>query len=196
MYLDIIAKLRELMIYEWLSAGHAKRSEWNVMPSYFFEQGLKVTADVYLKVLKDVFVPWMKKVAAGRHFHFIFHQDGVPAHNASKTQKWLAENVPEFWEKEIWPPSNPDINSLDDFVRGVFERDTNRTPHTTLRLLKAKIIEVMMCMDRNMAKRTCGSLRKRLSTQQSLKRKVTFLNEIIYNSHMLRKKTNHRTFLA
>jgi inhibitor of nuclear factor kappa-B kinase subunit alpha len=132
------------------------------MPPYFFDQGLKVTADVYLKVLQDVVVPWMKKVAAGRHF--IFQQDGAPAHNAKKTQKWLAENVPEFWEKEIWPPSSPDINPLDYFVWGVVERDTNRTPHTTLKSLKAKIKEVMTSMNRNMVKRACGSFRKRLST--------------------------------
>ena len=73
-------------------------SEGDVMTPYFFDQGLKITAEVYLKILQDVIVPWMKKVAAGRHF--IFQEDGAPAHNANKTQKGLSENVPKFCEKE------------------------------------------------------------------------------------------------
>lgn len=60
-----------------------------------------VSSEVYLKVLQDIVVTWMKTVAAGRHF--IFQQDGALTHNAKKTQNWVAENVPEFWEEEIWP---------------------------------------------------------------------------------------------
>lgn len=71
-------------------------SDGGVMLSYFFDHGLKVTADAYLKVLQDVVVPRMKKLAVGHHF--IFQQDRIPPHNSEKTQIWLAKNVPRFWE--------------------------------------------------------------------------------------------------
>lgn len=37
-------------------------SEGNVMSPYFFEKGLKITAEVYLKVVQNVVVLWIKKV--------------------------------------------------------------------------------------------------------------------------------------
>jgi len=47
------------------------------------------------------------------NWHYIIHQDSVPAHNSKKTQHRLKENLPEVWEKEVWPQSSPDCNSLD-----------------------------------------------------------------------------------
>jgi hypothetical protein len=42
----------------------------------------------------------MDGVAAGHHY--IFQQDGVPAHNSNATQDWCRENLPEFWLKEMY----------------------------------------------------------------------------------------------
>jgi len=36
--------------------------------------------------------------------HFIFQQDGAPAHAAKSTQQWLAAHCPDFIDKEAWPP--------------------------------------------------------------------------------------------
>jgi hypothetical protein len=30
-----------------------------------------------------------------------------------KMQSWLKENLPEVWDKEVWPPSSPDYSLLD-----------------------------------------------------------------------------------
>jgi hypothetical protein len=48
----------------------------------------------------------MDQIAENRHF--IFQQEGAPAHNIKRTQDWLQENLTEVWVKEIWPPSYPD----------------------------------------------------------------------------------------
>ena len=65
-----------------------------------------------------------------------------------RTQKWLKENLPEVWEKEIWPPSSPDCNPLDYFVWGVCELHVNKAPHNNVTSLVAKITEVMGNLDR------------------------------------------------
>ncbi|RLU18889.1 hypothetical protein DMN91_009247 [Ooceraea biroi] len=56
----------------------------------FFEKGLKVNADSYIKVLETVVKPWMDEVAAGREY--VLQQDSAPAHAARKTQAWLFNN--------------------------------------------------------------------------------------------------------
>jgi transposase len=95
-------------------------NEGDVMPPHFFQKGQRVDAEAYIHVLRTVVEPWMRQVAAGRHF--VFQQDGAPAHTANKTQKWLRDNLPEFWEKEFWPPSSPDCNpsitTCGAFVKG------------------------------------------------------------------------------
>jgi hypothetical protein len=103
----------------------------DVMLPQIFEAGLRVNTEVYIDVLTNVVKPWMDGVAAGRHY--IWQLDAVPANMSQKTQDWCSENLPFFWEKEVWPPSSPDCNSMDYFVWGVAERDTNRSPTTSRR---------------------------------------------------------------
>ena len=50
--------------------------------------------------------PWMEGAAGDRHY--VFQQDGAPAHNASKTQAWLEENLKDVWPKNTWPSSSPE----------------------------------------------------------------------------------------
>jgi hypothetical protein len=70
-----------------------------------FAKGLKINTEEYLKILKEVVMPWMDGVAARRHY--MFQQDGAPAHNSKTTKEWCQENLPEFWPKEVWPPKQP-----------------------------------------------------------------------------------------
>ena len=55
----------------------------------------KVNKEVYLDVLRDVVVPWMKSVAGKSKF--TFQQESAPAHKAKVVQKWLGRSVPHFW---------------------------------------------------------------------------------------------------
>jgi len=135
-------------------------NEGDVMPPHFFEAGLKVNTDVYLDLLSNVVKPWMDQVAAGRHY--IWQQDGAPAHNSNRTQQWCRDNLPFFWEKEVWPPSSPDCNPLDYFVWGVAERDVNRTSHNTKQALKDRIVEVFNNIPKEDVVRACTRFRSRL----------------------------------
>ena len=40
----------------------------HVMPPHFFEKGLRVNAEEYMKVLRDVVKPWIDRVAEGRPY--------------------------------------------------------------------------------------------------------------------------------
>ena len=59
----------------------------------------------------------------------------------------MSENLHDHITPNMWPPSSPDLNSLDYYVWGVVERETNKHPHNTLDSLKAAIIRIMTHMD-------------------------------------------------
>jgi hypothetical protein len=52
------------------------------------------------------------------------------------------------WSQEIWPSSSPDCNPLAPSTWSVFERDVIQQPHNNLAFFRAKILEVMACLDR------------------------------------------------
>ena len=52
------------------------------------------------------------------------------------------------WSQEIWPSSSPDCNPQDYFMWSEVEREVNKQPYNTLASLRAKILEVMADMDR------------------------------------------------
>ena len=82
--------------------------------------------------------------------------------NAHRTQDWCRANLPHFWEKEVWPPSSPDVNPLDFFVWGVAERDTNRSPHNTKDSLIRSIKDVFTNFHREDVVHACSRVRSRL----------------------------------
>ena len=110
--------------------------------------------------MRDEIKPWMDQVAGGRPY--VFQQDGAPAHNAKVTQNWLSENHPDFWGKEVWPPSSPDCNPLDYYVWGACERTINRSPHNTLDSLKTSIVAGFAAMPRMEITRACSRYRSRI----------------------------------
>jgi hypothetical protein len=126
-------------------AGHHQQRERG-HAVHFFPKGLTINAEEYVKVLRDIVKLWIDWVASGRHY--IFQQDGAPAHNAKKTQYGCEANLLEFWLKEIWPPSSPNCNPLDYYIWSVCELDVNKVPHNTAALLIAKITEVMATLPR------------------------------------------------
>ena len=44
----------------------------------------------------------------------IFQQDGVPAHTSKRRKKWLKDNMPWYWAKDIRPPNSPDLNPIEN----------------------------------------------------------------------------------
>ena len=81
------------------------------MPPYFFEEGIRVGAKEYYKLLRYHVQPWIK--ANYPNGGYVLSQDGAPAHTADKIQKFCQTQFSDFWDKTMWPPSSPDLNPLD-----------------------------------------------------------------------------------
>ena len=70
---------------------------------------------------------------------FLFQQDGAPAHTAKTTQERLRTQIPDFISKEGWPPSSPDLNSLDFSLWFILETKACCKSHTNLESLKQSL---------------------------------------------------------
>ncbi len=60
----------------------------------------------------------------------------------------MKANMENHWSQEIWPPSSPYCNPLNLSMCSEFDREVNKQPHNTLAFLRAKILEGMADMDR------------------------------------------------
>ncbi|QQP49253.1 Putative dde superfamily endonuclease [Caligus rogercresseyi] len=86
-------------------------SDGKKSPLIFVPEGVKINKEVYLSMLNDQVLPWIK-AKYGETF-FTFQQDSAPAHGSKLVQEWCKQNFPAFWDKFTWPPSSPDLNVLD-----------------------------------------------------------------------------------
>ncbi|QQP36116.1 Transposable element tcb2 transposase [Caligus rogercresseyi] len=110
--------------------------------------GLKVNTAIYIDVMKNVVKAWMGLVANGRPY--VFQQDSAPAHKSRETQAWLLENLPYHWSPDLWHPSSPDCNPLDNFFWGMVENKTNKA---------AIVEEFAMNMKKDVVAKACGRFR-------------------------------------
>ena len=56
------------------------------------------------------------------HQTYTFQQDGAKSHTANDTIKFIEESVPDYIEKEKWPPKSSDLNPLDYSIWGAMEK--------------------------------------------------------------------------
>ncbi len=62
-----------------------------------------------------------------------------------------------FWPKDIWPLSSPDLNPHDFFWWGTIERFTKATPHPNVDLLKTSISKVWADFSEETITKACSS---------------------------------------
>jgi DNA-binding Lrp family transcriptional regulator len=137
-------------------------SDGRKCPPIFVPQGEKVNTEAYIGLLEANLLPWLRKnYPAG---NYVFQQDGAPAHTSNRTQKWLADNVAQFWDKSMWPPSSPDLNPLDYSVWSVLESKACATSHANLEDLKASIVKAWRGLSKAYIVKTCLAFRRRLET--------------------------------
>ncbi len=129
---------------------HSVSSHWN-----YLRQGL------YYSIMWYQVPPWLKMNYPDRNY--VFQQDRTPAHTSDHIQKFCQKNLSNFWPKNVWPPSSPDLNPLDYFWWGVIEQKVNESPHSNLESLKAKIVSKWAAyLARDI--KACASFRKRIET--------------------------------
>ena len=135
-------------------------SDGKKCPPYFFPQGLKINAQVYMKVPRTHVLPWLKKTYPGGNY--IWQQDSAPAHRANVTQRWMDNNFANYWPWALWPPSAPDANPLDYAVWGVMDRKARATPHRNVDDLKTSILREWDNLSKDFIVNSCKSFRRRI----------------------------------
>ena len=135
-------------------------SEGHIMPPHIFEVGLRVNTDIYLQVMEQSVLPWIRGIVGDRPW--VWQQDSAPCHVSHRALAWLKEHCYDVVTKEQWPPSSPDLNPMDYFVWGYLEAHTNRRPHTTKASLIASIKEHFASMPSNLIIKACSRFRGRI----------------------------------
>lgn len=128
---------------------------------HFVAEKAKVNASCYVNNLLPNLIDDCKKLIPG---HFLFQQDGAPAHTAALAQNWLQQHCPEFIKKEEWPPNSPDLNPLDYHVWGtMLEMYQRYTPKpTNLGELKKILQEIWNALPQEGINKAVLAFKKRL----------------------------------
>ncbi|XP_059096817.1 uncharacterized protein LOC131891306 [Tigriopus californicus] len=130
-------------------------------PLISIPEGVKVNQVLYLEMLTEKVLPW----AQTQHWDhsYCFQQDEAPSHTANKVQEWCQKFFPEFWSKEMWPPSSPDLNVMDYAIWSILERKVGVKTYSNVEDLKVALLAAWADLDEEVIRRSCGAARKRLN---------------------------------
>ena len=84
-------------------------------PLHFVDDKAKINAEYYVNNLLPKLVEDCETLMPDS---YTFQQDGAPAHTSHRAQLWLEQQMPDFINKDNWPPNSPDLNPLDYYVWG------------------------------------------------------------------------------
>lgn len=131
------------------------------MPPVFFKKGFRMGSKEYLtEILERHVLPWVRQNFPDQS-EVVLMQDGAPCHTAKSVQKWLSENI-NFWPKEMWPPSSPDLNPLDFSVWAYVQAKAGKRQHPNLEAMKLSVTKVWNGMSPDYIKKTCSKFRPRI----------------------------------
>jgi len=131
------------------------------MPPVFLKSGFRMGAKDYLdQILMPHVLPWIQTNFSNDD-NVILMQDGAPCHTAKSVQKWLADNI-NFWPKDMWPPSSPDLNPLDFSIWANIQSKACNCQHPNLDSLKAAVEEHWNNMSDDYITKVCSKFRPRI----------------------------------
>ena len=139
-------------------AGVSLKGKTNLI---FFKNGIKINAAKYIEDVLEHQVKCLNQTMFNNQ-GFVFQQDSAPAHKAKVTQAWCNENLPEFIHHDEWPPSSPDLNTMDYFVWGYLQDVINSSHCQSIEELKHRLIVAWGNLDLDKVHAAINSWRKRL----------------------------------
>ena len=137
----------------------AVASDGTKSPLVFIKEGVKVNSQVYLKMLEEQVLTWVTESFPGG---YVFTQDGAPSHTSNVTQQWCKSHFKGFWDKNMWPPSSPDINPMDFAIWSILESDVCAGPHSSTAVLRQALENAWSNISEDTVRRSCQSVVKRL----------------------------------
>ena len=131
------------------------------LPLVFIEKNVKINAAYYkTEVLEKVVAPALWDLYGKDHY--VFQQDGAPAHTANIVQVWYRENLTDFLDKTLWPPRSPDLNPLDFYVWSYMLAKQSEHQVSTMDQFKKLISKIWNEMPMDQVRAVCDSFEKRL----------------------------------
>ncbi|CAI2355841.1 unnamed protein product [Caenorhabditis sp. 36 PRJEB53466] len=130
-------------------------------PLVFVDVGAKINQGYYVtKILESEVLPWSQSHFGNRHW--IFQQDGAPAHRAKATQQWCKAHFPGLIASDEWPASSPDLNPMDFAVWGYLTQLVSTKNYSSLGSLKVSLKKAWDDLDVNYLRAVVDSYPKRL----------------------------------
>lgn len=133
----------------------AMASDGNKSLLLFVEEGMKVNSGVYLQMLQGSVLPWVTEQFGTS---CIFTQNLAPAHTANVSQKWSSEHFAGFWDKNVSPPSSPNINPMDYAIWSIIGTDVSKVYCSNVPDLKEAMVTAWADFDEEVVRRTCASV--------------------------------------
>ena len=101
----VIRRIKPLSVMVWAGVSSVGRT-----PLIFVPAGVKINSKTYQDlILEPVVKDLSHTMFSGQKF--VFQQDGAPAHTSKMSQDWLKSKIPDFIQKEEWPPIQPRFKS-------------------------------------------------------------------------------------
>ena len=131
------------------------------MDPVYLPIGLRMGAKDYLElVLKAHVLPWIQANFDDTQ-NAVLMQDGAPCHTANMVQNWLRGHL-NFWPKDVWPPSSPDLNPLDYSIWANLQAKVNVKQYPNSEALKFSINKAWAQMSGDEIKHICATFRPRV----------------------------------
>ena len=133
-----------------------------IIGPYFFET--TVTKDSYLEMLRDYFIPELKRLR--RFSTAVFQQDGAPPHWGLNVREFLNIQFPNRWIGRNgpihWPARSPDLTPLDYFLWGHIKEMVYKNRPTDNEELRVKIAEAVQSVTKVTINKTFENFQKRV----------------------------------
>ena len=139
-------------------------------------------------MIKDKVLPWVDETFGNTGV--TFQQDGATSHTAKLVQDFCEKNFKNFWAKDLWPPSSPDLNPsspdlipsspdlnpsspdlipsspdlnpMDFGIWSILEQNACAKSHKNVDMLKRKLVKCWKQIDTKTIRAICSKVSSRL----------------------------------
>lgn len=141
----------------WAAVSHAGKLALHFVPT-----GTSINRQYYEReILDGALLPESQRLYPNGGWAFV--QDGAPAHTAKSTQAWCTAHLPNFVNKEQWPPSSPDLNPMDYAIWPLLADKVTGVEYPTVFHLRAAIQREWANIPMEVVRDSIDAWRERLS---------------------------------
>ena len=111
-------------------------------------------------MIKNKVLPWVDETFGNTGV--TFQQDGATSHTAKLVQDFCKKNFKNFWSKDLWPPSSPDLIPMDFGIWSILEQNACVKFHKNVDMLKRKLVKCWKQIDTKTIRAICSMVPSRL----------------------------------